>query len=116
LKHLDQPNTMASFRSYHVDQIVADIKESVCRVSDAFFDPRENANIPMVSYEVRPPSPRSCWARWWPFRSVVTGCTVKPKLGLSAKSCWGHQTWFLLLFFELGGYSGVLSWFPAAPI
>lgn len=54
--HLDQPNTTASFRDYHVDQIVADLKESVCRVNEGYFDPKENTNIPMVSYEVSDPS------------------------------------------------------------
>ena len=36
-----------------MEQIVADIKESICRASDQVFDDSANANIPTVSYEVR---------------------------------------------------------------
>ncbi len=36
-----------------VEQIAADVKESICRVSDSLFNEAENANIPTVSYEVR---------------------------------------------------------------
>ena len=49
---VDATNTTASFRQFHVDQIAADMKESICRVSDAPFDAQENVNIPTVSYEV----------------------------------------------------------------
>lgn len=45
-------NTTASFRQFHVDQIAADMKESICRVSDNPFDAQDNFNIPTVSYEV----------------------------------------------------------------
>lgn len=48
---VDAANTTASFRQFHVDQIAADMKESICRVSDAPFDAQENVNIPTVSYE-----------------------------------------------------------------
>ena len=41
-----------SFCKFHVEQIAADIKESVGRVSDLPFNASENANIPTVSYEV----------------------------------------------------------------
>ena len=41
-----------SFCNYHVEQIAADIKESIGRVSDSSFNANENANIPTVSYEV----------------------------------------------------------------
>lgn len=41
-----------SFCRFHVEQIAADIKESVGRVSDLPFNASENANIPTVSYEV----------------------------------------------------------------
>lgn len=54
---LSQPNTTASFRAWHVEQIAADVKESVCRVSEGYWDPDQNANIPMVSYEVRHAGP-----------------------------------------------------------
>lgn len=47
----------ASFRQYHVDQIAADMKDSICRVSDTPFDEKENANIPTVSYEASPVNP-----------------------------------------------------------
>lgn len=45
-------NTSSSFRQFHVDQIAADLKESICRVSDGPFDAQENSSIPTVSYEV----------------------------------------------------------------
>eukprot|EP00798_Chlamydomonas_sp_ICE-L_P024042 gene24042-9619_t len=44
--------TTESFKSYQVDQIAADVKESICRVSDGLFNEAENANIPTVSYEL----------------------------------------------------------------
>ena len=47
-------NTTASFRQFHVDQIAADMKESICRVSDGPFDAQENVHVPTVSYEVPP--------------------------------------------------------------
>lgn len=46
------PDTTESFRRYHVEQVAADIKESICRVSDTPFDAEANANIPTVDYEV----------------------------------------------------------------
>lgn len=49
---VDSSNTTASFKQYHVDQIAADMKDSICRVSDTPFDEQENANIPTVSYEL----------------------------------------------------------------
>ena len=49
---LTSPNTTTSFRSWHCEQIAADIKESLCRVSDTMFDAQANANIPTVDYEV----------------------------------------------------------------
>lgn len=49
---IDATNTTASFRQFHVDQIGADMKESICRVSDTPFDAQENAHVPTVSYEV----------------------------------------------------------------
>ncbi len=42
-----------SFCNFHVEQVAADIKESIGRVSDLAFNASENANIPTVSYEVR---------------------------------------------------------------
>ena len=52
MKALDIPLTTASYRQYQLEQIGADIKESICRVSDGPFDAEQNANIPTVSYEV----------------------------------------------------------------
>lgn len=49
---VDAANTTASFRQFHVDQIAADMKESICRVSDGPFDAQENVHVPTVSYEV----------------------------------------------------------------
>ncbi len=51
---MDGSATTASFKQFHVDQIAADMKESICRVSDGPFDAQENVNIPTVSYEVSP--------------------------------------------------------------
>lgn len=49
---LDLPHTSDSFNAWHVEQIAADIKESICRVSDTTFDAEANANIPTVDYEL----------------------------------------------------------------
>ncbi len=61
---MDGSATTASFKQFHVDQIAADMKESICRVSDGPFDAQENVNIPTVSYEVSSPAlhpaPCSC--------------------------------------------------------
>ncbi len=35
-----------------MEQIAADAKESICRVSDSAFDAEQNANIPTVTYEL----------------------------------------------------------------
>lgn len=51
---VDAPNISASFKQFHVDQVAADMKESICRVSDGPFDAQENAHVPTVSYEVAP--------------------------------------------------------------
>ena len=53
---MDGSATTASFKQFHVDQIAADMKESICRVSDGPFDAQENVNIPTVSYEVSSPA------------------------------------------------------------
>lgn len=53
---MDGSATTTSFKQFHVDQIAADMKESICRVSDGPFDAQENVNIPTVSYEVSPPA------------------------------------------------------------
>lgn len=45
-------NTTDSFREYSLNAIAAEIKHTICRVSDAPFDPEENANIPTVMYEL----------------------------------------------------------------
>lgn len=52
VQKLDQRHTTDSFRQFHVEQIAADIKESICRVSDTLFNAEANANIPTVDYEV----------------------------------------------------------------
>ena len=49
---LDFPKTHESYRRWCVESIVADLKESVCRVSESAFDEKEHANIPMVTYEL----------------------------------------------------------------
>lgn len=52
LKDLDFPSTTPSFRQYHVEQVAADVKETIGRVSDGAFDAEQNASIPTVNYEV----------------------------------------------------------------
>ncbi|EFN56038.1 hypothetical protein CHLNCDRAFT_145478 [Chlorella variabilis] len=49
---LDPPHTTASYRAWCVEAIAADIKDTICRVSDNVFDPQENASIPTVMYEL----------------------------------------------------------------
>jgi actin-like protein 6A len=46
------PKTRASFLQYQVEQIAADIKESICRTSDLPFDEVASSNLPTVSYEL----------------------------------------------------------------
>mmetsp|Transcript_14987 Transcript_14987/g.26961 ORF Transcript_14987/g.26961 Transcript_14987/m.26961 type:complete len:432 (+) Transcript_14987:140-1435(+) len=48
----DFPNTTASFHRYMCMQVVRDIKESICRVADSKFDPKDFENIPRVPYEL----------------------------------------------------------------
>lgn len=45
-------NTTESYHKWSVDQIVSDLKESVCRVSESVFNEEEHANIPTVTYEL----------------------------------------------------------------
>ncbi|KAK9815679.1 hypothetical protein WJX72_007893 [[Myrmecia] bisecta] len=52
VEDLDVPHTTESFKQFHREQIAADIKEAICRVSDGPFDANENANIPTVNYEL----------------------------------------------------------------
>ncbi len=52
VKALDFPKTTASYRKYQVEQIAADIKETILRVSDGPFDADQNTSIPTVNYEV----------------------------------------------------------------
>ena len=63
MKPLDYPLTTSSYRQYQLEQIGADIKESICRVSDGPFDAEQNANIPTVSYEVWFLAHRHAWSR-----------------------------------------------------
>ncbi|XP_024383760.1 actin-related protein 4 [Physcomitrium patens] len=49
---LDPPNTTDSYYAYAQRAIVADIKESICRVPDSAFDDSSYANIPTTPYEL----------------------------------------------------------------
>lgn len=49
---IPNPKTRASFLQYQIEQIAADVKESICRTSDLPFDEVASANIPTVSYEL----------------------------------------------------------------
>mmetsp|Transcript_3502 Transcript_3502/g.8272 ORF Transcript_3502/g.8272 Transcript_3502/m.8272 type:complete len:437 (+) Transcript_3502:145-1455(+) len=46
------PNTTASFHRYMTMEIIRDIKESLCRVSDNKFVQKEYENIPLSDYEL----------------------------------------------------------------
>jgi len=48
----DLPNITKSYRDYSILQVVRDIKETVCRVSDIAFNEEVNTNIPAVGYEL----------------------------------------------------------------
>lgn len=50
--YLDFPNTTESYQRWSTRQIADDLKHSVCRVYDSFFDAEANANIPCVPYEL----------------------------------------------------------------
>jgi len=53
LRDLGVPSrTTESFRLYMMKQVVRDLKETVCRVSDVAFDEEANANIPTIPYEL----------------------------------------------------------------
>ena len=45
-------NTTESYHKWSVEQIVSDLKETVCRVSENTFNEEEHANIPTVNYEL----------------------------------------------------------------
>lgn len=55
LNNLEFPQTSPSYRQFQVEQIAADVKESIGRVSDGPFDAEQNASIPTVNYEVSQP-------------------------------------------------------------
>eukprot|EP00466_Bigelowiella_natans_P009956 jgi/Bigna1/90293/estExt_fgenesh1_pg.C_670001 len=46
------PNTTASFHRYMCMEVVRDIKESICRVADSSFNPKDYENVPRTSYEL----------------------------------------------------------------
>jgi len=48
----DTPNTSDSYRLFQTKNIIRDIKETVCRVSDSQFSEEANANMPSVPYEL----------------------------------------------------------------
>lgn len=78
---VDGSATTASFKQFHVDQIAADMKESICRVSDGPFDAQENVNIPTVSYEL----PDGNEIQIGPDRFKVPEVLFQPKLLSSFK-------------------------------
>jgi len=49
---LSFPNTTESFHRYACLDVIRDIKESVCRVSESAFDPATHQSIPKVEYEL----------------------------------------------------------------
>ncbi|KAG0610907.1 hypothetical protein M758_7G100900 [Ceratodon purpureus] len=49
---VELPNTTDSYYAYAQRAVVADIKESVCRVPDSAFDDNSYANIPTTPYEL----------------------------------------------------------------
>ena len=46
------PHTTAGYRLFKQREIAADLKETVCRLSDRTYDEEENRNIPAVAYEL----------------------------------------------------------------
>lgn len=54
VKELDdyKGNTTESYHKWSVEQIVSDLKETVCRVSENMFNEEEHANIPTIPYEL----------------------------------------------------------------
>jgi len=48
----DLPLTTQSYHRFMLLELVQDIKQTVCRVSDKKFDPTANASIPSVQYEM----------------------------------------------------------------
>mmetsp|Transcript_7690 Transcript_7690/g.18891 ORF Transcript_7690/g.18891 Transcript_7690/m.18891 type:complete len:469 (-) Transcript_7690:552-1958(-) len=44
--------TKETYQRWSVEQIVSDLKESVCRVSETTFNEEEHANIPTITYEL----------------------------------------------------------------
>lgn len=48
----DVPNTTESYKQFMIKEIVRDIKETVCRVSDVAFDEQAHQNIPGIPYEL----------------------------------------------------------------
>lgn len=52
VKDLDFPKTAESYRRYMQLDIVADIKETICRTSEAAYVEEENQNIPTMAYEL----------------------------------------------------------------
>lgn len=52
VEHLSHANTPKSFHSFQVEQLVADIKESLCRVHELPFDERIHAQLAMSTYEL----------------------------------------------------------------
>lgn len=49
---VDCPNTSAGYRLFKQREIAADLKETVCRLSDTTYSEEDNQNIPHVSYEL----------------------------------------------------------------
>jgi len=52
ITEMDLPNATASYHRYMTMELIRDIKESLCRVSETTFDVSANANIPYLQYEL----------------------------------------------------------------
>ncbi|QDZ24985.1 actin [Chloropicon primus] len=54
VKELDdyKGSTTETYHKWSVEQILSDLKETVCRVSESVFNEEEHANIPTVTYEL----------------------------------------------------------------
>jgi len=52
VKLKDCPNTTTSYTNYMVSNVVRDMKESVCRVSETPFDENISTNLPTMAYEL----------------------------------------------------------------
>mmetsp|Transcript_8166 Transcript_8166/g.20251 ORF Transcript_8166/g.20251 Transcript_8166/m.20251 type:complete len:447 (-) Transcript_8166:267-1607(-) len=82
--HVDCPNTSAGYRLFKQREIAADLKETVCRLSDSTFSEEENQNIPMVSYELPDGNTIDVGVERFKIPELIFQPHLLPSLGLGA--------------------------------